>query len=188
MAKYETWCPMFPGFYNTVFEYDREDDDILEYNRENKTNLSYDDFEWDYKDYYKRITKCFCNRLEKELSHYLKIKISFQDVHSPKEYNFANDSINICATVSLPAIFKIINQHYENSRAYFIAHYTSCSGFISFHSNNVDDWLKKDYILENPAHRIGGLLACICEILLDDDYLYYWCDDEMYMNFTIKTE
>ncbi len=43
IKKYETFCPLFPGFYGTVFEYDNEDSDIECYNEENKTYLGYDD-------------------------------------------------------------------------------------------------------------------------------------------------
>ena len=48
--KIETYCPLFPGFYNTVFE-PYEDDEIYSFNQENDKNLSYVDFKWDYDDY-----------------------------------------------------------------------------------------------------------------------------------------
>lgn len=54
---YETYCPLFPGFYGTEFEYDNEDSDIEYYNEENKTDLKWDDFSWNYADYHSRVSK-----------------------------------------------------------------------------------------------------------------------------------
>ena len=87
--KFKTWCPLFPGFYNTVFEYSREEDDIDYYNEENKTDLKYDDFEWDYRDYEKRVSSAFVDKLESELKHHIDINIEFEKLVSPREYNFS---------------------------------------------------------------------------------------------------
>ena len=71
----------------------------------------------------------------------------------------------------------------EESEKYIKETYTSHSGFISFHSNKIEDWLNKEYILENPEHRIGGLLECICFAEIDTDNIYDWCDSGYYMEF-----
>lgn len=174
---------MFPGFYNTVLEYDREDEDIQYYNEENKTSLSYDDFEWNYADYEMRVGKKFVNRLESELRQYLPIKMEYENIYSPKEYNFKNDSINITVKLNLDKLIKIIKED-KKAAIYFKDHYTSCSGFISFHSNRIEDWTNKKYILEKPDHRIGALLDCLCWLKLSDENIYYWCDDEYYMSYS----
>lgn len=176
--KYDTFCPLFPGFYNTVLEYIREENDIDSYNEEHGTTLEYDDFKWDYKDYEKRVGKAFVNRLGMELKQFLPIKIEFQSIVSPKEYNFANDSINISVSLSLNKLIKLIKDRQPQAAIYFKDTYTSCSGFISFHSNSINDWLRKDYILESPQHRIGALLNCLCNIEIDNDSVTYWCDAE----------
>jgi len=181
--KYNTFCPLFTGFYNTIFQYDGEDEDIRYYNEENGTNYDYDDFSWDYKDYENRISKAFVNRLEKELKDYLPIKMKFQELVSPKEYNFSNDSINIEVSLSLKRLIKLIKENKDEAESYFLEKYTSCSGFISFHSNDVNDWLKESYILEKPEHRVGALLDCLCSIKIDDNDTYEWVTDEMYISF-----
>lgn len=186
--KFETFAPLFPGFYNTVFQYDSEQDDIESYNSEYGTAFDYEDFDWDYKDYEERVSKKFVNRLESELKHFLPIKIKYQNLYSPKEYNFANDSINIEVSLSLPRLIKLIKDRKEDSAQYFHDKYTSCSGFISFHSNDIEDWLNKEYILENPKHRVGALLDCLCSIEIDNDDIYYWCDDQFYISFTQKEQ
>jgi hypothetical protein len=184
--KYETFAPMFPGFYNTVFQYERESEDIEYYNEENGVELEYDDFEWDYADYETRIGKAFVSRLESELKAFLPIKIEYQSISSPREYNFKNDSINIAVSLDLRKLLKLIRERRNEAAAYFRNTYTSGSGFISFHSNDINDWLNKDYILDNPAHRIGALLDCLCSIELNEDDIVYWCDNEMYINYSVK--
>lgn len=187
--KYETFCPLFPGFYGTVFESSNEEYEIHSYNEENKTELGYDDFTWDYEEYEQRIGKCFVSRIEKELKQYLPIKMEFQNIHSPKEYNFANDSINICVSLSLDRLIKLIKDRQKDAAVYFKDKYTSCSGFISFHSNDLTDWLNKKYILEKPQHRIGALLDCLCFCEINQDDIIYWCDDKTgYINYTVNKQ
>lgn len=190
---FETYCPLFPGFYGTLFEYDRESEDIEAYNEENKTDLNYDNFEWNYKDYSERVSKAFVNRLEKELNDILptkdpQFKIEFQSLYSPREYNFSNDAINVRVEIDLRLLIGLIKNRKEKAAEYFKDKYTSCSGFISFHSNDVNDWLKKSYIMENPAHRVGALLDCLCSIEIDNDDIYYWCDSEYWIDFSPKEE
>ena len=186
--KYNTFCPLFPGFYNTTFEYYNEEDDINNYNEEHGTKLSYDDFEWNYKDYEDRTGRAFVSKVESELKQFLPIGIEFQQISSPKEYNFTNDSIYISVNLSLDKLIKLIKDRKESAATYFKETYTSCSGFISFHSSNISDWLNKGYILENPDHRIGALLSCLCSIEIDADDIIYWAEGEGYMDFTPKSE
>lgn len=185
---YETFCPLFPGFYGTQFEYDNEEMDIENYNEENKTDLNWDDFNWDYADYHKRVSKEFVNKVERELKYYLPtIKLEFQELSSPKEYNFYNDSIWVKCRVSLNKLLKLIEDKKVQAESYFAHKYTSCSGFISFHSNDVEDWLNKEYILKEPEHRIGALLDCLCEIKgIEADW--DWISSENWIDFTPKTE
>src|SRR5688572_11202133 len=122
--KYETFAPLFPGFYGTVFEYDREDDNINSYNEEYKTDLNFDDFDWDYKEYENRVSKAFVNRLETELKQFLPIKIEFQEVQSPKEYNFTNDAINIALKLDLNKLIALIKARKEQAAQYFKDKYT----------------------------------------------------------------
>lgn len=189
MKTFETFAPLFTGFYGTIFEYDNEDYDIESYNEEHGTNLNWDDFTWEYEDYHNRVGKAFVNRLESELSQFLPIKITFQEISSPKYYNFSNDSINIKVEVNLNQLINLIEDRKEDAAKYFKDKYTSCSGFISFHSNDVDDWINKAYILERPEHRIGALLDCLCSIEIDPDGIIYWTDGENYVDFSpINTE
>lgn len=185
--KYNTFCPLFPGFYNTVFQYYGEENDIQYYNEENNTDLSYDDFEWGYRDYERRVAIAFISRLESELKQFLPIKIEFQSIQSPKEYNFNNDSINVSISLSLDKLIKLIRDRQKEASQYFKDKYTSCSGFISFHSNKIHDWMNKAYIMDKPEHRIGALLDCLCSIEIDSDNIIYWAESETgYIDYSPK--
>ena len=187
--RYNTFCPVFPGFYGTLFEYEREVEDIEQYNEENKTDFDYEDFEWDYRDYSNRVSKAFVNKLEAEISDVLPVKLEFQEVISPREYNFYNDSINIVAELNLNELLKFIRNNKKQAAQYFKDKYTSCSGFISSHSNNVDTWLNKVYIFEYPEHRIGALLDCLCYIVgITDEDIYDYCSSEFYVDFSHKED
>lgn len=187
--KYETFAPLFPGFYNTVFECSCEESEMYNYNNENSTTYGYEDFSWDYTEYNNRIAKTFLNRLEKELNFFLPIKIEFQRVHSPREYNFNNDSIYITVELDLPTLMNLIKERRKDAASYFRATYTSYSGFISNHSNDITDWLNEAYILQNPEHKIGALLNCLCFCEINQDDIIYWCDDETgYISYTLNEQ
>lgn len=81
----------------------------------------------------------------------------------------------------------IINDRKEQAISYFDERYSSRSGFIPFHSNNIENWLNKEYILEQPEHRVGALLDCLCSIEIDNENIIYWADSETgYINYTPK--
>lgn len=188
MNKFETFCPLFPGFYGTVFEYDNEGSDIDNYNEENGTDLGYDDFDFNYPEYRQRVAKAFVSRLENELTQFLPVKINYQELVSPREYNFANDSINVSVELDLNQLLGLIRERKEKAQGYFREKYTSCSGFISFHSPYLGDWLNASYILAEPAHRIGALLDCLASLEINGDDIYYWADGEYYIDFSPKSE
>lgn len=186
--KFETFCPLFPGFYGTLFEYDSEENEMDEYNRENGTNLGYDDFNWDYADYHSRVSHAFVDKLEAEINQFLPIKMDFQELVSPREYNFANDSINVSVELNLKQLIGLIKAQKEKAAEYFKDKYTSRSGFISFHSPDIDNWLNPSYILQDSKHRIGALLDCLCSIEIDENDICYWTDSENWIDFSPKNE
>jgi len=184
--KIETFCPLFPGFYNTMFE-PCEENEIYSHNQENSTDLSYDDFEWDYSDYQDRVASAFVESFEREFKDIMPgIDIKFQKVVSPREYNFRNDSINIEVNMNFNNFMVIVNENKENIREYIRQNYTSRDGFISWHSNDVEDWCNPEYIMENLEHRVGALMEALAHVHLDTDDIIYWADSEMWINYTVK--
>ena len=184
--KIETFCPLFPGFCNTMFE-PCEDNEIYSHNQEHDTDLSYDDFNWDYDDYQDRVASAFVESFEREFKDIVPgVDIKFQNVVSPKEYNFRNDSINIEVNMNFLDFMLIVNNNKENIRDYIRQNYTSRDGFISWHSNDVEDWCNPDYIMEKPEHRIGALMEALAQHYIEFDDIIYWADSEMWISYTVK--
>lgn len=166
MKKIETFLPVFPGFYGSIFEMNEEPE--IEYQSEDlKKELNYDDFDYDNKGYMIDVCKKAVNVVEQELKHVLKslINIEFQAVSSPREYNFENDSINV--EITLKDTKEIKKYLYDNKDEYseYLKRYTSCSGFISYHPDTFDGWKDNtnDFTnLSENGHYLGSILDFIC--------------------------
>lgn len=175
MKTIETYLPIFPGFYSTIFEPDETD-----WLEENEVN--WDDMDFDMKGYGDDIAKACCHTLCDELKEYVS-KIKMQSVSSPKEYNFYNDSINVEIHLSeknITAIGNCIAENKEEFRQFLKDRYTPCSGFIPSHSNDTAVWheLTSGFrVFDSNPHHLGSILEFVCQIEdIDQDTLYYGCE------------
>lgn len=138
----ESYLPVFQGFYGTLFECDAEEGMI-------EDGKNYDDYKWNYVDYHNRVAKACVSPIEDQLNDLdLGITVEFQNLYSPRQYNFSNDSINVAYTLaddSLTKIVAYIQENREEFDTYIKDNCTSYDGFMSFYSNNSDVWLN-DYI------------------------------------------
>lgn len=92
------------------------------------------------------------------LNHVLEdtgIELTFHDVESPREYNFSTDVLFV--TVNDPARILQLIEH-ERFAALIEEQFTSRSGFISFYSNDVEEWLDKPFD-EWDHNEVGTLLT-----------------------------
>ena len=184
MKTIETYLPVFPGFYNTFFECD-ESDVIDSYNQENDTNFDYDNFEWDYSEYYDQIARNCCDAIETLLKkNNIVQSIKFQNIVSPLYYNYSNDGINVEVEINIENLILFIAQNKEEFDTYIKENYSSRDGFISFHSNDGNEWLKSlvydDF--KKPEHCFGALLEFICDFLIYNqcaDSTAYWLYEQM---------
>ncbi len=183
--KIETFCPLFPGFYNTHLE-PSEDLEVYSYNQEHDTDLNYDDFDWYYEDYRERVAKAFVECFERNFQDVMPAEINYQSISSPTYYNFSNDTINIEVDLDFPRFMEIVNEKKEEIREYILQNYTSRDGFMSYHSNNVDDWCDPEYVLEFIQHRVGALMEALSSLYIDKDDIIYWADSESYIHYTVK--
>ena len=160
--KVGTWLPLFPGYYGTYLE-PEEQNEIDNYNQENNTDYDYDNFNWFYDDYYKIVNINSCNFVEDILQKLNLIKsITYENMQSPKEYNFATDSINIEVEISTKQICFILDylkEHKIKFAAYLLDHYKSYDGFWSSYSYFFEDWCNKESILH--SHKLGSILQFI---------------------------
>lgn len=188
MKKYETFLPVFPGFYGTIFESEEEAEiDRINEDRSDARLEKIDDgsIEFDEDGYRRAIAAKCCNFLSKKLQELnLAQEIFFQAISSPREYNFANDSINISVGLTVKnrkAIQAYVLGHRKEFQEFLKGRYTACSGFIPRYSNLLLDWSDetgKFYKFENPGHYLGAVLEfiCECEEITEED-MYEACSD-----------
>ena len=178
----ETYLPIFPGFYGTIFEPDTlyETDRINEL-REDKglEGITDCEIEFDYKEY-ERATAMECiGWAERELKTITpSIEISFQKVVNPREYNFRNDSINVEIKLDKTELLTYLKAEREQFNPWLKDRYTSVSGFISSHSIFADEWIQA---LVNEDNKIGHKLGAMLEFLLTNEDLSY---EDMYYDCT----
>lgn len=174
--KIESFLPVFPGFYNTIFEADEES--MIE---DGKTS---EDYDWDYADYHNRVARACVGHIESELKDF-GLKITFQALISPKFYNYTNDSINVEYSIrSLKGIRDYLHLNSEAFQEYLTEHYTSRSGFHSFHSTDIEDWVKN----LDDEYKFGSVLNFILHNENEDpqETMHSWVSGEMYVSGELK--
>ncbi|WP_297095586.1 hypothetical protein [uncultured Draconibacterium sp.] len=149
--SFETFAPLFNGFYCTVWDLDQngEIESELEYINEQRDKkglppVDSDQLQINYKGYHLAFCEKFCDWLHSELSYeFESIEIDFQSLQSPRFYNFSTDSIN-CEVKLLNEDLQKIREIIYNNRSEFESwikdHFSSCDGFISFFSNDFNVW------------------------------------------------
>ncbi len=188
-TKILSWLPIFPGFYNTIFEAD-ESDEIYQYNQENKTEKTYEDFDWKYDDYNRDVCENSCDAIGKQLVKLgYNITVKYDNLDSPKYYNYVNDTINCTYYFKGGVIEKIqtyINENLEAWNTYIKNRYTSYDGWISPCSNNGEDWLPITLTGMKADTNIAGVV--IGFILTEDGYTEsdLYNDVEAYLNYEVK--
>lgn len=152
--KVKTYLPLFSGFYNSHWSepcFDGEEDIF---------DLPKDKEFWEFVDwnkYYNHISKEMCKEVQYLLSDFVS-HIEFEKLVSPKYYNFSDDTIYCEITFNKTKVKQYLKDNYEKFSEYIKHTYTSCDGFISFHSNDPKDWMNKW-----NEHQVGSILQFICE-------------------------
>lgn len=150
MKTTESFLPVFPGTYGTIFE----------------------DIDFDQKD---EVGKVLTNIVNEYICN-LGIKAAYQSFYSPKYYNFSNDSVNVVYEYeSLDALKQFIADNFDVVQDELKHRYTPASGFIPHHSTDVQDWIEN---LETDKHKLGAMLD-IC-LYVKDRMEYLDIDTEMY--------
>ena len=172
MQSVETFLPIFQGFYRTVFQYSNEDVEVEHFIDETGKDICSDDLNFDYKQYYKEIAKECCDYFESEFSDFVH-KCEFQELVSPKFYNFSNDSVNCLITPNVNAIKKYLEEYSDEFSEYLKEKFTSYNGFYSFYSNDIDNW-DIDKALEHKT-QLGSILDFIA-FNEDENYDLYMAE------------
>lgn len=155
-----TFLPIFPGFYGTLFdpndELEREIDALLDEKRV-PTGWS---AELDFKKYGEEVAKQACDwaheicndrwELCGDLFHLSPecplgiVSITSEGVRSPTYYNYVNDSIHCAIELDTKqfsrAFNAVIAEYREEWEKYLRSHYRSCDGFTSHYPDDPLDW------------------------------------------------
>ena len=168
MKNIETYLPIFPGFYGTIFEAneEREINYINEKRAEKELRpIEYDECDFDYKSYNDSMAfNCVCYAEGQLQFLFPNIKIEFQRVNSPHEYNFTNDEIAVSIKVSNKTLKDIKNYLINNNKEfdkYIKDRFTSRSGFISFYSNSSEVWINELFNDLSDTVILGSVLDFI---------------------------
>jgi hypothetical protein len=125
----------FSGFYETIHNaaIDRTidslfNDDALLYRFYGEDCINYGEM---YKEYARHYVKAFAEKT--------KLPVIFDELVSPREYNFHTDRIFVQISPGfVKGLFTIVDK--DVLRQCIKEEYTSCEGFISYYSPNLDDW------------------------------------------------
>lgn len=177
--KVVTWLPVFSGFYGTIWETDgAEENELDEINRQRqqagKPEISWDDVVWSFKEYREGVVEGITRYIEHDLKKMgLVSAVVFQELRSPREYNFTNDSINVEIKLTKKNAVKIgeyLNANKTAFEKYLRDRYTSYSGFFSSYSNDVYSWLGDLDGALTHQHKLGAILDFILLNENVDDY------------------
>lgn len=175
--KVFTWLPSFGGFYGSLYsdwideEIDREAEYINEQREERgfKPDFKADDMRVDFKALQTEIADEICVEICSRLFNDVLIKgFKFENLVSPKFYNYENDSVNVefeFERGNIEIIMTTLEQNKDKFKEWLRDRYTSCSGFISSYSNDVDDWLDEECLFHE--HKCGAILEFIYEVVLE---------------------
>lgn len=156
--------PMFPGFYCSVLDQiidgavERETE-YLELTDEQQNTL------WvssDYSDVRLTMAQEWLELLQSETFFYndIDIELTFHSITSPKYYNYETDrlfaEISEADARKLFAMLRGDNRLHDTIKGRF----TSCDGFISHYSNDIDEWLDKP-LMEWDCNELGTLLLAL---------------------------
>jgi hypothetical protein len=191
--KVSTYCPIFTGFYNTIFD---ESDSFIECElncesdfRERFTDEYYPGISavpwdfirenfWDCIDYRAAnlaVAQYILDAIPGLLPDFVK-SAEFERVVSPKEYNFANDGIDCVLELDIDAIRAYLAENADAWADYLKASYTSRSGFMSSYPNTPEEWAEDtEDFSEIEGHYAGSILNFIAGNEMEDPQmdLYY---------------
>lgn len=143
--KFTTVCDArlasFEGFYCSIWS---PDDDVYNYSVENGAEED-EDFTVDYKGYQKAVCEKYTDVWEEWMQQYIHedIKLEFLQVWQPRFYNYVNDACEVRINLThqaKKAIIEKVKIHRDKIAGWIKENHTSTSGFLSFLSNDIDDW------------------------------------------------
>lgn len=182
---------LFSGYYHSIYEdaIDSEIESSLDFYVEDN-NIEYDYCKQGFEDIlnydcdvnYINISK----EVVKNYKHHFNINsLEFLELYRPKFYNFETDEI-ICTLNSkdIKTIKKYCKDNFENFDIFIKKYFTSHSGFVSFYSNDANDFLSQK-INKLDTNEAGALLSFFIEDKYKNSEDY---EDNRYLEFFLYQE
>lgn len=171
MKTVESYLPVFPGYYSTHFESDHAEEMVLENLEEDGTPAKWEAIEFDHKEYRDRVAKACISSVWNFLKNDgFELDIIFDEVYSPREYNFSNDVINCTYKISKQDFNKLVEYCKTNLEAfkdYLKDKYSSYSGFVSFFSTSSKKWFNE--YLNEDSDKFEQAFAGILDFYLMEE-------------------
>lgn len=147
---------------------------------------------WNNEKYMHDWSKCVYNWLEiqlKDISRLINYNIKTEHIgyQSPTYYNYSTDEMyfDLVGNWSLfkKAVLKYLREEdlIEEFNNYLVDNYSSYSGFISFGTNNYEDWLDK--FNEQSEIEVGAIIAFLIDAMLDEQNYESVFEDLYYDNY-----
>ena len=164
----DTWLPLHPGYYESMLYHSDMDNEaagrflqselpeLPEYLHAAIGNR----IKTDFPGYMEAASRQFCDAVEALLTDILgsEVTIEYQSIHSPREYNFTTDTVNVSITLDRAALVRYFAKYGGEMAGYFKARYTSYDGFISHYPATLDYWRQ----FENwDNHGLGAVLEAV---------------------------
>lgn len=162
--KFTTECnarlASFEGFYCSIWSMD---DEVYNYSVENGAEED-EDFTVDYKGYQKAVCEKYTDVWEEWMQQYIHedIKLEFLQVWQPRFYNYVNDACEVRIKLThqaKKAIIEKVKNHRDKIAGWIKENHSNTDGFLSFLSNDIDDW--------------GGWVLFDTEAYHQENYLAY---------------
>lgn len=160
------WLPLFPGFYDTIFDF--TDDgvqaeelwrwfkiydypDCAELSEDRAYSEVLDMFNYDYKSWCDEVLRECTDWVKDELQELMGkdvlLDMKHDYVQSPREYNFTND-VGCCTYVAddeklTKFVRKYLKEHADMWKRYLEDNFKSRPGFMSFHSHDPEEWYEE---------------------------------------------
>ena len=160
----------FVGFYDSIWEPDTE----IYYECERTGQKEDVDFTFDYQKYCADICEDYTEVWELWMQEFISddIELEFVEVHSPRYYNFENDSCRVkirLTQAAEDAIIAKIGKHRDQIAKWIKANHTSYDGFFSNLSNNIDQWPSR--LFDNDETFQPAYLFCMLYYIVKAEYL-----------------
>lgn len=176
-ATYNAKLPVFRGTYGNYWDDYTPTD-------EHGDELPYERYDINHADQMKSIGKSIIDYLyhSTELFELTGIEsMSYSSYYSPKFYNFENDEIYVDLTINTEILSKYIFENWDAYKEEVYKHHTSRDGFVSFKSNDIDEWaVETDNFtnFEDNEYYLGFILQIASEIEeIEERSAYYdWCE------------